>query len=358
MHLTVGQAARTLGVTPNTVRRWTATGFLPCEHAAGGHRRIARDDIDELRRAIGESGRLQAQLAREREVDTLAQVLIDLAGMLDRQELLATIARHVTRLCDCSTCAISGYDAAAGSVHVLAEYDASGQRLPSTTAVDIEDYPLTRRVLERGETVVVNVDDRDADPAEVRLLRRYEDQSVLIVPLVVGDDAIGILEAVDSDRPRFYSPQELRLMRALAGSAAVAIRNVEMYRDAMRAGDAAVVLPTRLKDLADRIADPGDLREQADWPGPVARLACDLFAAHSCLIVRDSQVVGAAVAAVSAGERGVSPASDGRDAASVLTSARTGPVGAYALTVTLLRPAEPGEGELLDLLAAFAAGLG
>ncbi len=146
-------------------------------------------------------------------------------------------------------------------------------------------------------------DDRDADPAEVRLLRRYEDQSVLDRAAVVGDDAIGVLEAVDSDRPRFYSPQELRLMRALAGSAAVAIRNVEMYRDATRAGDAAVVLPTRLEDLADRIADLGDLREQAIG-GPVARLACDLFAAQSCLIVRDSQVVGAAVAAVSAASEG------------------------------------------------------
>lgn len=358
MNLTVGQAARTLGVTPNTVRRWTATGFLPCERTAGGHRRIAQDDIDELRKAIGGSGHLQARQAREREVDTLAQALIDLASMLDRQELLATIARHVTRLCDCSTCAISGYDAAAGSVHLLAEYDASGERLPPLTAFDLEDYPLTRRVLEKRETVLVNVDDRDADPAEVRLLRHYEDQSVLIVPLVVGDDAIGILEAVDSDRPRFYSPQELRLMGALAGSAAVAIRNVEMYRDAVRAGDAALVLPARLKSLADRLGGLGDLREQADWPVPVARLACDLFAARSCLIVRDGQVVGAAVEAVAAGERGMGPTPDGPDAATILTSARSGPVGAYELTVTLLRPAEPGEEELLDVLAALAAGLG
>jgi excisionase family DNA binding protein len=358
MHLTVGQAARTLGVTPNTIRRWTATGFLPCERTAGGHRRIARDDIDELRRAIGGSGHLQARQAREREVDTLAQALIDLAGMLDWQELLATLARHVTHLCNCGTCAISGYDATNGSVHLLAEYDAGGQRLPQTAAFHIEDYPLTRRVLESKEPAVVNVDDRDADPAEVRLLRRYGDQSVLIVPLVVGHDAIGILEAIDSDRPRFYSPQELRLMGALAGSAAVAMRNVELYRDAMRAGDAAVVLPARLKDLADRLAGLGDLREQADWPDPVARLACDLFAARSCLIVRDGRVVGAAVEAVAAGEQGMSPAPDGRDAASILTSARSGPVGAYELTVTLLRPAEPGEKELLDVLAALAAGLG
>ena len=87
MYLSVGQAARALGVTPDTVRRWTSTGFLPCERTAGGHRRIAGEDVDELRRAIGGGSHLEARRAREREVDTLAQASIDLASMLDRQKL-------------------------------------------------------------------------------------------------------------------------------------------------------------------------------------------------------------------------------------------------------------------------------
>ena len=53
--LSVQHAARRLGVSPVTIRRWTATGFLPCTRTAGGHRRIATDDIEELARAIGGS---------------------------------------------------------------------------------------------------------------------------------------------------------------------------------------------------------------------------------------------------------------------------------------------------------------
>ena len=53
--LNVQRAARRLGVSPVTIRRWTATGFLPCTRTAGGHRRIAVDDIEELARAIGGS---------------------------------------------------------------------------------------------------------------------------------------------------------------------------------------------------------------------------------------------------------------------------------------------------------------
>jgi excisionase family DNA binding protein len=62
-----------LGVTPDTVRRWTSTGFLPCERTAGGHRRFAKEDVDELGRAIGAGGPVQAQRARERQIETLVR---------------------------------------------------------------------------------------------------------------------------------------------------------------------------------------------------------------------------------------------------------------------------------------------
>ncbi len=209
-------------------------------------------------------------------------------------------------------------------------------------------------MLQKRVSVVVNVDERGADPAEIALLRRYGDKSVLMVPLVFRDETMGLLEAMDWERPRRYSPQELRLVQALAGHAAVAMRNVELYRDALDTEDRAR-LPARLRDLADRLTGLGDLRVQADWPGRMARLACDLFEARSCLVVRDEQVVGAAVEPASFSE---DEESAGQDDASVLTSVRAGPVGTCEMTVTLLRPAEAGEAGLLDVLTALAAGLG
>ena len=356
MYLSVGQAARALGVTPDTVRRWTSTGFLPCERTAGGHRRIAGEDVDELRRAIGGGSHLEARRAREREVDTLAQASIDLASMLDRQELLATIARHVTRLCDCSTCAISSYDPDAQTVSMLAEYDARGRRLPAISDFSLGGYPVTRHVLEKQVAVVVNVDDRGTDPAEVALLQEYGDKSVLMVPLVFQEQTMGLLEAADWERSRRYSPQELRLVQALAGNAAVALRNVELYGDALGGRSRVSPLAARLRDLADRLDALGGLRRDDDWPGIIAQLSRDLFGARSCLVVRDGEVVGAAVEPASGRARDDAGGSD--DAASVLTSVRAGSAGSWELTLTLLRPAEPGEEGLLDVLASLAAGLG
>jgi len=358
VYVSVGQAARVLGVTPDTVRRWTSTGFLPCVRTAGGHRRIDQEDVTELGRAIGGSGHLQARRAREREVDTLAQASIDLASMLDRQELLAAIARHVTRLCDCSSCAISGYDSAADTVSLLAEYDSRGHRLPQLTDFALADYPLTRRVLEKQTPMVVNADDRGADRAEVALLRRLGDKSVLMVPLVFRDQTMGLLEAVDWERSRRYSPQELRLVGALAGHAAVALRNVELYQGARKGGEPSGEVAARLAAFAERLADLGDLRAQAEWPTAMAQLACDVFAARSCLIARDGQIVGAAMAPPPPGDAGGGAGGGGgSDEAHVLTSVRPGVVGRLEVTLTLVRPVGSGEAELLDVLATLAAGL-
>ncbi len=77
--------------------------------------------------------------------------------------------------------------------------------------------------------MTVNADDRGADAAEVALMRRYGEKSVLMLPLVFRGDTIGLLEACDRERSRRYSSQELRLCRALAGQAAVALHNARLF---------------------------------------------------------------------------------------------------------------------------------
>ena len=52
--LTLGQAAKYLGVAQSTVRKWCDTGRLPAFYTPGGHRRFRRSDLDAF---LGSSGR-------------------------------------------------------------------------------------------------------------------------------------------------------------------------------------------------------------------------------------------------------------------------------------------------------------
>jgi excisionase family DNA binding protein len=49
--LSTGQVARRLSVTPDTVLKWIKSGLLQAVRTAGGHYRIAEDDVDTLARA-------------------------------------------------------------------------------------------------------------------------------------------------------------------------------------------------------------------------------------------------------------------------------------------------------------------
>ena len=44
--LTLGQAAKYLGVAQSTIRKWSDHGRVPAFYTPGGHRRYRRDDLD------------------------------------------------------------------------------------------------------------------------------------------------------------------------------------------------------------------------------------------------------------------------------------------------------------------------
>jgi excisionase family DNA binding protein len=48
MGLTISQAARELGVSLSTVRRWTNLGYLPSYRTPGGQRRFSREQLEQF----------------------------------------------------------------------------------------------------------------------------------------------------------------------------------------------------------------------------------------------------------------------------------------------------------------------
>ncbi len=353
MLLSVQQAARRLGVSRVTIRRWTATGFLPCTRTAGGHRRIDEHDIDDLAKAIGGSNHLAAQLAREREVDVLINTSVALAVKLDLTELLLEIAMRMTSLLDCHFCAISEYDADTAATRTLAEYDHAGQRRPAASPYRLRDFPLTRRVLGQQVTAVVNVDDPHADPAEVAELRREGDRSLLMVPLVVQGRSLGLLEVVDQKRSRQFSRQELRLAGAIAGQAAVAIQNAKLFAERRRSDEDVANLREALGVLTAHVPRLGEGERRGDALGAAASAVCEALGAISCVASMDGESAGA----FGAGWVAASSGSDAARGANANLVVARDPSGRTDLTLAVTLPHASGDGqaELLDFVAAVTA---
>ena len=79
----LGLAAEMLGVSPDTVRRWTASGVLRAERTSGGQRTVARADVTRLaaeRRRAGRDRPIVAQSARNRFPGVVTEVRKDTAA--------------------------------------------------------------------------------------------------------------------------------------------------------------------------------------------------------------------------------------------------------------------------------------
>jgi excisionase family DNA binding protein len=57
--LTLGQAAKYLGVAQSTIRKWSDQGRVPAFYTPGGHRRYRRGDLDKFLEASGPGAREQ-----------------------------------------------------------------------------------------------------------------------------------------------------------------------------------------------------------------------------------------------------------------------------------------------------------
>jgi excisionase family DNA binding protein len=349
MYLSVQLAARRLGVSPHTIRRWTASGFLPCTRTAGGHRRIKQEDIDELSHLIGGRNHLAARLARERELETLVATAIAVSSQLDATALLREIARQMTTLMDAHLCVISDYEATTRTISVRAEYDDRGNRQPDTMTYTLSQFPMARRAIEDHESITVNVSDPHADPAEVAIMRRDGDKCLLILPMVHQGQSIGLIEVLDHQRERKFSRQEMRLANAVASQAAVALHNATVFaqltrsdRDSLALRHAIEAISTGYATLHDQTTTRGVLQAAAE----ISARALD---AISCVASCGGESAGAS--GLRAGDQ---PAMTG--AAHVIVSSAPCGDGEVALTLTIAGDAGDGQTELLGLVATMAAG--
>lgn len=349
VYLSVQGAAQRLGVSPHTIRRWTDSGFLPCNRTSGGHRRVKQEDVDELIHLIGGRNHLSARLGAERQLESLtaaASLLVEPRA----SGALPELARHIAALLDADRCVIAETRPRHDRLRVLAVWDAAGEVLPVTTTLEPAHRPLVARVLQGHGPAVVNVGDPRADPAEVAVLRRDGDKCILLVPVLDGDRVAGLLEILDHERERKLSPQELRLARAAAALVATALRGDEAAERLRRAGAERRALKRALAVIGEgQPAFTAAAQDEAGILRAAAALATTALHGVACVASHRGASAGASDPEAAAGH-----AASGAEA-HVLAASAPSAAGDVTLTLTLGRPPGDGEAEVLGLVASLAA---
>jgi len=157
----------------------------------------------------------------------LYEISHELPSILDREELLRTIAERVKKLVDYQ-------------VFTVMLWNESERVLESVFSLRFEDALPTRlqMPLNQGITGVAAAERRTIRVVDVRLDPRYlkldsevELRSELVVPLLRQDRLVGVLD-LESTEPNAFSAEHERLLNILASYIAVALENARLFEDA------------------------------------------------------------------------------------------------------------------------------
>jgi diguanylate cyclase (GGDEF)-like protein len=183
-----------------------------------------------------ESARLLARSqALAGELRRLLDMSSQLSGSLDPRQVANLTAEHLASAMGVEECAISYWDRPNQRLLTLgfAPYRRPEDLEP---IFDLDDFPQTLAVLELRATVTIDAEDPVADQAEVRLLQADGYRSVVMLPLVVKGQSIGLVELM-SRTAVGLDAERLELARTMANEAAMALENARLYEEARALAD-------------------------------------------------------------------------------------------------------------------------
>jgi diguanylate cyclase (GGDEF)-like protein len=183
-----------------------------------------------------ESARLVARTqALAGELRRLLDMGSELANSLEPRTVADLIARYVAESMGVDQCAISYWDRSSDRVLTWG-YHPRERHAQVAPEYALGGYPETMRVLKEQATVIVDVDDPAGDPAEIALLRKEGNHTLVMMPLVAKGQSIGLVEIISSSAVRL-DESRIEFARTMANEAAMALENAKLYEDARNLAD-------------------------------------------------------------------------------------------------------------------------
>ncbi|HEX5828319.1 MAG TPA: diguanylate cyclase [Candidatus Limnocylindrales bacterium] len=178
---------------------------------------------------VTETRRLASELRQLLEMNSA------LSRTLNPVEVANLMAEHLARAVGADQAQVSDWDRAAGRLRTLGCY-------PPEIRPGLEDYyplegfPATCRVLQDQVIEVIDTEDPYADEAEVALLDAEGMQGLVMLPLVVKGEAIGLVELTSRGSPT-SDASPITVARTMAHEAAMALENARLYETARNLAD-------------------------------------------------------------------------------------------------------------------------
>ena len=167
---------------------------------------------------------------RLNELNLLFNASTAVSTILDVNAVVKIIVKEVVSAINADNCALSLWQREQDAVITLFDYageSSESEEAPGTVHA-LGDYPIIRQVLSQNQPIVIQQADPEAAPVETALLKEWEVNTLLMLPLTVRDQVIGLLEVMTVEE-RIFSSSDMRLCQTLANHLAVALENARLF---------------------------------------------------------------------------------------------------------------------------------
>jgi GAF domain-containing protein/CheY-like chemotaxis protein/HPt (histidine-containing phosphotransfer) domain-containing protein len=241
-------------------------------------------------RAIEETRQRSAELALVNDVQR------GLAERLDMQAMYDLVGDRIQEIFDAQVVDIGIVDASSGLIHFPYTIE-RGVRFPDEP---IQVIGLRRVALASREPVVVNEDIEriSTEAGQPFVLAGEPPKSSVFVPLVVGDQAKGVISLQNLDREHAFGDADVRLLTTLAGSLSVALENARLFEETRQRNAELALINEVQRGLAENL----DIQAMYDLVGDRIQEIFDAQVVDIGLLDRESGLMHSAVL-IQLGER-------------------------------------------------------
>ncbi|MBL8145701.1 MAG: GAF domain-containing protein [Anaerolineae bacterium] len=210
--------------------------------------------------AVLNANLLEQTLVRTRELETLLEAAQATSVSLDLNEVFQSVVRLTMQALNVDDCAIMMYDNVEETLIVELDMNRMGDEsrvLPPGTVFDLFQYAAKTRALRDGHVYTVRRDDLLADKRELEEMQQTGDMQRMLVPLMVHDSAIGMIQVELTDSARTFTHREARMAQALGAQAATAIENARLSTEAASQVEQSLII----NDLSRAISSTMDIQQ-------------------------------------------------------------------------------------------------
>ena len=184
--------------------------------------------FDETQRLI------KVEQERVAELAIINSVQAALAAELNIQGIYDAIGNRIREIFNHTDMSIRVYDPQTSLLHFPYQYE-NGERF-HLDPVQLPEHGFTPHVIRTRKTLVINQNlEEEAKKYGAILLRGEKmEKSMVFVPLIMGDEARGVIGLSDMNRENAFNESNVRLLETLANSMSVALENARLFDETQR----------------------------------------------------------------------------------------------------------------------------